>query len=91
MPSKESKVSPQIITRRERTILNLIAEGYENKEIAGELFVSEKTVKENQVKLMRKLSASNVTSVIDYALEKGLISIYEVLESRFSKREPEAN
>jgi len=91
MPSKESKVSPQIITRRERTILNLIAEGYENKEIAGELFVSEKTVKENQVKLMRKLSAPNVTSVIDYALEKGLISIYEVLESRFSKREPEAN
>ena len=91
MPSKESKVNPQIITRRERTILNLIAEGYENKEIAGELFVSEKTVKENQVKLMRKLSAPNVTSVIDYALEKGLISIYEVLESRFSKREPEAN
>jgi len=91
MPSKESKVSPQIITRRERTILNLIAEGYENKEIAGELFVSEKTVKENQVKLMRKLSAPNVTSVIDYALEKGLISIYEVLESRFSRREPEAN
>jgi DNA-binding NarL/FixJ family response regulator len=91
MPSKESKVSPQIITRRERTILNLIAEGYESKEIAGELFVSEKTVKENQVKLMRKLSAPNVTSVIDYALEKGLISIYEVLESRFSRREPEAN
>jgi DNA-binding NarL/FixJ family response regulator len=91
MPSKESKVNPQIITRRERTILNLIAEGYESKEIAGELYISEKTVKENQVKLMRKLSAPNVTSVIDYALEKGLISIYEVLESRFSKREPEAN
>jgi DNA-binding NarL/FixJ family response regulator len=91
MPSKESKVNPQIITRRERTILNLIAEGYESKEIAGELYISEKTVKENQVKLMRKLSAPNVTSVIDYALEKGLISIYEVLESRFSKREPEVN
>jgi DNA-binding NarL/FixJ family response regulator len=60
-------------------------------EIAGELYISEKTVKENQVKLMRKLSAPNVTSVIDYALEKGLISIYEVLESRFSKREPEVN
>ena len=91
MPSKESKGNPQMITRRERTILNLIAEGYENKEIAGELYVSEKTVKENQVKLMRKLSAPNVTSVIDYALEKGLISIYEVLESRFSKRKSEAN
>ena len=91
MPSRESKVNPQIITRRERTILNLIAEGYENKEIAGELYISEKTVKENQVKLMRKLSAPNVPSVIDYALEKGLISIYKVLESRFSKRKTEAN
>jgi len=91
MPSKESKANPQIITRRERTILKLIAEGYGSKEIAGELYISEKTVKENRVKLMRKLSAPNVTSVIDYALEKGLISIYEVLESRFSKRESKAN
>ena len=91
MPSRESKVNPQIITRRERTILSLIAEGYGNKEIAGELYISEKTVKENQVKLMRKLNAPNVSSVIGYALEKGLISIYEVLESRFSKRKPEAN
>jgi len=33
----------------------------------------------------------NVASVIDRALEKGLISVYEVLESRFSKRRPEAD
>ena len=91
MPSRESKVNPQTITRRERTILNLIAEGYRNKEIALKLYVSEKTVRENQVKLMRKLNARNVSSVIDYALEKGLITIYEVLESRFSKRKPDAN
>jgi two-component system, LuxR family, secretion system response regulator SsrB len=91
MPSRESKVNPQTITRRERTILNLIAEGYRNKEIAVKLYVSEKTVRENQVKLMRKLNARNVSSVIDYALEKGLITIYEVLESRFSKRKPDAN
>ncbi len=91
MPLKESKGNPKMITQRERTLLNLIAEGYENKEIADELYISEKTVKENQMKLMRKLSASNVTSVIDYALEKGLISIYEVLESRFSRRKSEAN
>jgi len=91
MPSRESKVNSQIITRRERAILNLIAEGYKNKEIADELYISEKAVREDQVNLMRKLNVPNVSSVIDYALEKGFISVYEVLESRFSKRKPEAN
>jgi DNA-binding NarL/FixJ family response regulator len=91
MPSRESKVNSQIITRRERTILNLIAEGYKNKEIADELYISEKAVREDQVNLMRKLNVPNVSSVIDHALEKGFISVYEVLESRFSKRKPEAN
>ena len=91
MLSKESKGNPKMITQREQTLINLIAEGYENKEIADELYISEKTVKENQMKLMRKLSAPNVSSIIDCALEKGLISIYEVLESRFSRRKSEAN
>ena len=86
MPSKGSKANPQVFTRREREILNLVVEGYKNREIADELYISEETVKENQLKLMRKLNVPDVSSVIDYALEKGLISVYEVLESRFSKR-----
>ena len=91
MPSGRSKVYPKMITRRERAMLNLIAQGYKNKEIAGELYISEKTVIESQMNLMRKLNVPNVTSVIDQALEKGLISVYEVLESRFSGRRPEPN
>ncbi|MGZ3568259.1 MAG: LuxR C-terminal-related transcriptional regulator [Thermodesulfobacteriota bacterium] len=91
MPSRGSKVYPKMINRRERAMLNLIAQGYKNEEIAGELYISEKTVMESQMNLMRKLNVPNVTSVIDQALEKGLISIYEVLESRFSRRRPEPN
>jgi DNA-binding NarL/FixJ family response regulator len=91
MPSRGSKVYPQMITRRERAIPNLIAQGYKNKEIAGQLYISEKTVTGSQINLMRKLNVLNVSSVMDQALEKGLISIDEVLESRFSKRKPEAN
>jgi two-component system response regulator NreC len=86
MQSGESKVYLPVLSERERSILYLIAEGYENQEIADELYISEKTVRGTQVNLMRKLNAPNVSSVIDHALEKGLISVYEVLESRFSKR-----
>jgi DNA-binding NarL/FixJ family response regulator len=91
MHPRESKADLKSFTPRERTILNLIAEGYENKEIADELYISEKTVRENQVRLMRKLHAPKVSSVIVYALTKGLLNIYEVLESRFSKRKLQTN
>ena len=91
MPSRESKIFPPVMTRRERSILYLIAEGYKNQEIADELTISEKTVRGTQVNLMRKWNAPNVSSVIDHALEEGLISLYEVLESRFSKRNAQAD
>ena len=91
MNSRQSKEDSQILTLRERAILNLIAEGYKNEEIANELYMSEKVVIKNQVNLMRKLNAPDVSSIIIYALEKGLINFYEVLESRFSKRKTETN
>ncbi len=91
MQPRESKVDLRILTTRERVILNLVAEGYRDKEIADELYITEKAVRENQVSLMRKLNAPKVSSVIAYALTKGLINIYEVLESRFSKRKPESS
>jgi DNA-binding NarL/FixJ family response regulator len=91
MPTREPKVRSQMFTRRERAILNLIAEGYENKEIADELYISEKTVRDHQANLMRKFNAPNVSSVIDFALGKGVISLYEVLESRFSRIKLQAN
>ncbi len=91
MKQRQSRVVPQILTPRERTILKLIAEGYKNKEIEDRLYISEKAVRENQIRIMKKLNARSMTSVLDYALKKGLISLYEILESRFSKRELETN
>jgi two-component system response regulator NreC len=91
MKSRQSKEDFQFFTPRERAILNLIAEGYENKEIANELYMSEKTVMTNLDHLMRKLKAPSVSSLMVYAIEKGLINFYEVLESRFSKRKTETN
>ena len=91
MPLKDSKVNPQVFNRREQVILNLMAEGYENIEIADELSISERAVMENQIKLMRKLKASDMSSVIEQPLGQGLITIYEVLESRFSKSKTQVN
>jgi len=85
MPSKISRFNPQFLTHREREILVLFAEGYKDKEIADELYISEMAVKENQVNLMRKLNVEDMLSVIDYALGNGLVTLYEILESRFSK------
>jgi DNA-binding NarL/FixJ family response regulator len=91
MLSRESKFNPQFLTHREREILVLFAEGYKDKEIADELYISEMAVKENQVNLMKKLNVENMSSVIDYALGNGLITLYEVLESRFSKTKIKAS
>lgn len=88
MSSRESKLNVHVFTRRERAILHLLAEGYEDKEIVDELYISENTLRETETNLMTKLNARSISSVIDYGLEKGLISTYEVLESRYSKRGP---
>jgi DNA-binding NarL/FixJ family response regulator len=84
MKQRQSKVDPQTLTPRERAILKLIAEGYKNKEIGDRLYISEKTIRGNQMRIMRKLNAQSITSALDYALGNGLISLYEILESRFS-------
>lgn len=91
MKQRHSKVGPKTVTSHERAILRLIAEGYKCKEIGDRLNISEKQIKEKQIRIMRKLNAGSITSVLDYALKKGLISLYEILESRFSKRKLETN
>jgi len=91
MAQKERNISLQGFTRYEREILKLVAEGYMDDQIAGELSMSERTVKEIQVNLMRKWNVHSISSVIDCALGNGLITIYEILESRFRKGKFEVN
>ncbi len=85
MEQRQTKLDTQILTRREQAILKLIAEGYENKEIGDRFCVGERNIRETQIRLMKKLNARSITSVFDYAFEKGLFSLFEILESRFSK------
>lgn len=61
------------ITKRELEILELIAQGMSNREIAEKLFVSENTVKTHSSRLFDKLGAKRRTQAVQIAKEKGLI------------------
>ena len=61
------------ITPRELEILEAIAAGLSNREIAERLFVSENTVKTHAARLFDKLSARRRTQAIQLAKEAGLI------------------
>jgi DNA-binding NarL/FixJ family response regulator len=64
----------ETLTRRERGILKLIAEGYKNKEISDYLCISVKTVETHRANLMRKLDLHNTAALVALATEKGLVS-----------------
>jgi DNA-binding CsgD family transcriptional regulator len=61
------------ITRRELEILELIAAGLSNREIAARLFVSENTVKTHSSRLFDKLNARRRTQAVQIAKDQGLI------------------
>jgi DNA-binding CsgD family transcriptional regulator len=61
------------ITTRELEILNLIAQGFSNREIATQLFVSENTVKSHCVRTFDKLGAARRTQAVQRGKELGLL------------------
>lgn len=63
------------LTRREREVLQLIAEGNEVGQIAIILSISKKTVRAHRSHLMDKLGLHNPAALTRYALQKGIISI----------------
>jgi two-component system response regulator DegU len=69
----ESFVSP--VTAREQEILNYMAKGYLNKQIALALEISEQTVKNHVTSILRKLNANARTQAVVEAIKHGLVSI----------------
>jgi len=69
----EARVKDLGITKRELEILELIAQGLSNREIAEKLFVSENTVKTHSSRLFDKLSARRRTQAVQIGKEMGLI------------------
>ncbi len=63
------------LSRREREVLTLVAEGHSNREIAGQLHISENTVKNHVRRIMEKLGASSRTEAVALAARGGLLVV----------------
>jgi DNA-binding CsgD family transcriptional regulator len=63
------------LTRRELSVLRLVAHGLGNKEIAGELGISTHTVKYHLASLLAKLGVHSRTEAVTIGLRKGLVPL----------------
>lgn len=61
------------LTKREKEILGLIAQGYSNKQIAEKLFVAAKTVDSHRTNLMNKLDIHNAAGLTRFAIQHNLL------------------
>lgn len=66
----------EALTERELEVLNLLAQGMQNKEIATQLVISERTVKFHVNSIMGKLGAANRTEAVVLAAQRGLITLH---------------
>jgi DNA-binding NarL/FixJ family response regulator len=64
-----------MLTARERQILQLAAEGFTNQEIGEQLFISARTVESHRGNLMKKLGLRTFTELILFAVKRGLVKV----------------
>ncbi len=69
------KLAPQPLTDREVDVLNLVAKGAENQEIAERLVISEATVRSHISRILDKLHLANRVQATLYALRSGLVDL----------------
>jgi len=73
--SETIKVPETELTPREAEVLQLIAEGFANKQIAAELGLSVKTVEKHRQQVMQKLNIHDIAGLVRHAAAKGIIEM----------------
>lgn len=68
---RNTNTNTVVLTRREKEVLNLIAEGLTNNEIAQKLFISTTTVDTHRKNLLEKLNARNTAALIKLSMAQG--------------------
>jgi DNA-binding NarL/FixJ family response regulator len=72
---QEHGVEADALTPREQNVLQLLAQGLQNKEIAAELVITERTVKFYVSSILSKLGAGNRTEAVTIAVQRGLVKL----------------
>jgi len=67
--------APEALTERELDVLHRLGRGLQNKEIASELSITERTVKFHVSSIMGKLGAGNRTEAVSIAVQRGLLTL----------------
>ncbi|MBM6769828.1 MULTISPECIES: response regulator [Bacillus cereus group] len=70
---EESSIQVDVLTVRENEVLQLLAKGMSNKEIASVLVITEKTVKAHVSSILSKLNLSDRTQAALYAVKNGIV------------------
>lgn len=66
---------PEVLTRTERVVLQHIAEGMSNKEVAKTLDISVRTVETHRAHILRKLKIKNTAGLVQYAIKNKMIRL----------------
>jgi two-component system response regulator NreC len=77
-PTGSDEISPdtaEVLSKREKQVVKLVAEGYRSSEIGEELGITTRTVSRHRARIMEKLGVNSIAGVVRYAFKSGLVDI----------------
>jgi len=72
-PEESSEEPPPLLSPREREIIQLLAEGKSNNEVAEALYISAKTVETHRAHIMEKLNLHSIAELVHYAIRNQIV------------------
>lgn len=73
-PSEDSPVGLEVLSEREREVLEMVAKGMNNQEIGEKLGLSPKTIARHRERIMQRLNMHSRTELVKFAIRTGLVS-----------------
>ena len=73
--NSDDKAKQALLTKREKEVLTLFAEGYSNIDIADKLYISVRTVESHKNHIMQKFELKSVVDLVKFAIKNGIIKI----------------